>query len=225
MTISTRELSPFEQKFEQLPSTLPIFPLPNALLVPSGKLPLNIFETRYLNMVHDALRGDRLIGMIQPRPEPKNIRDAATPSVYEVGCAGRIVDYSETHDGRIEIVLSGICRFTVQEEVSGIRGYRIVVPDWKLFEDDYLAISEPPQATTEAFINALRVFVEGHQMPADWALFEKLSTNDLINSLMNVLPIETGERQILLEADSLETRIRAFTAILAGTVSDSQTRH
>ncbi|GAA6139214.1 LON peptidase substrate-binding domain-containing protein [Arenicella sp. 4NH20-0111] len=225
MTESNRQLSPFEQTFEQLPTTLPIFPLPNALLVPGGKLPLNIFETRYLNMINDALRGDRLVGMVQPRPEPKNIKDAATPSVFEIGCAGRIIDYSETQDGRIEIVLNGICRFSITEEVSSIRGYRMVLPDWDPFKNDYLADKEPAKATVEIFINALRSFLDGHDMPADWELFEKLSTNDLVNSLMNVLPIETGERQILLESSSLDTRIRTFTAILAGTVSDSQTRH
>lgn len=223
--MSHRVLSPFMQSFDQLPNTLPIFPLPNALLVPGGRLPLNIFEPRYLNMVADAMKHDCLIGMIQPKPEPTTIRDASTPSIYEIGCAGRITDYSETEDGRLEIVLSGLCRFAVKEEISSTRGYRVVMPDWGPFSDDYKLITEPPKSVTDAFTNALRSFLNGHDMPADWDLFSKLSTASLVSSLMNVLPIETAERQMLLEADTLEGRVRAFTAILAGTVSDSQTRH
>ncbi len=223
--MSERLLSPFMQSFDQLPNSLPIFPLPNALLTPGGRLPLNIFEPRYLNMVSDAMKNDRLIGMVQPKPQPKTIRDASTPAIFETGCAGRISDYSETEDGRLEIVLSGLCRFTVSEEVSSIRGYRVVVPDWSAFANDYQPIDEPNEMVYDAFTNALRNFLDGHDMPADWDLFEKLSTNSLISSLMNVLPIETSERQILLEADTLESRMRAFTAILAGNVSDSQTRH
>lgn len=223
--MSQRVTSPFMQGFEQLPSSLPIFPLPNALLTPGGRLPLNIFESRYLKMVRDAMKTEHLIGMIQPKPEPATIRFANTPAIYETGCVGRITDYSETDDGRLEIVLSGLCRFTVKEEIDSTRGYRVVIPDWAEFEADFNAIVEPTSAVTDAFINALRHFLDSHNMPADWDLFEKLSINSLVNSLINVLPIDIGERQILLEADTLENRVRTFTAILAGSVSDSQTRH
>lgn len=223
--MSQRVLSPFMQSFDQLPKSLPIFPLPNALLIPGGKLPLNIFEPRYLNMVADAIKHNALIGMVQPKPEPKTIRDVSTPSVYEIGCAGRITDYSETEDGRLEIILSGLCRFAIKEELSSLRGYRVIVPDWSAFKNDYDEITEPPRPLVDTFTGALRRFLDGHNMPADWDLFAKLSTASLVSSLMNVLPIETSERQILLEADTLESRVIAFTAILAGTISDSQTRH
>lgn len=223
--MSHRVLSPFTPSFDQLPNTLPIFPLPNALLVPGARLPLNIFEPRYLNMVFDAMKHDGLIGMVQPKPEPKTMRGANTPNVYEIGCAGRITDYSETQDGRLEIVLTGLCRFTLQDELSSIRGYRVIVPNWSAFSGDYNLIVEPNQPIIDAFTNALRHFLNGHDMPADWELFSKLSTASLVSSLMNVLPIDVAERQLLLEADTLESRLRAFTAILAGTVSDSQTRH
>ncbi len=223
--MSQRVLSTFMQRFDQLPNSLPIFPLPNALLVPGGKLPLNIFEPKYLNMVKDALKNDALIGMVQPKPGPKTIREASTPSVYEIGCAGRITDYSETEDGRLEIILSGLCRFAIKNELSSLRGYRVIVPDWSAFSNDYDEITEPSKALIDAFNSTLRRFLDGHDMPADWDLFNKLSTSNLVNSLMNVLPIDIPERQILLEADTLESRVIAFTAILAGTISNSQTRH
>ncbi len=223
--MTKRVISPFLQVFEQLPKTLPIFPLPNALLVPAGRLPLNIFEPRYLNMIQDALRHDALVGMIQTRPEPTTIKDAASPAVYDVGCAGRISDYSETEDGRLEIVLSGACRFAIKEELDAIRGYRVVVPDWAPFAKDYDAIIEPSKEVFNEFSAALKGFLDGNDMPADWEIFEKLSTNSLVSSLMNVLPIDTNDRQLLLEADNLESRVRAFTAILTGSVSASQLRH
>lgn len=223
--MNQRELSPFAQTFERLPATLPIFPLPNALLTPGGRLPLNIFEPRYLNMVEDVLKSDKLIGMVQPKPQPTNIRDAAHPKVFEIGCAGRITDYCETHDGRIEIVLSGLCRFAVKEELDSTNDYRLILADWSAFKQDYSAIIEPSPAIMASFTSVLKSFLEGQDMPADWDIFTKLSTNSLISSLINVLPIDTSDRQILLEADTLESRVRAFTAILAGSVSDSQTRH
>ncbi|MBX2849227.1 MAG: LON peptidase substrate-binding domain-containing protein [Acidiferrobacterales bacterium] len=223
--MNQRVTSPFTQSFEQLPNSLPIFPLPNALLVPGGRLPLNIFEPRYLNMVRDALKNDYLIGMVQPKPQPKTVSNAGNPAVFEVGCAGRITDYSETEDGRLEIVLSGICRFTVSQEVSSLRGYRMIVPDWQPFAKDYEQLVDPSTEIMDDFNTALKGFLDGHDMPADWELFEKLSVNSLISSLMNVLPLETSERQLLLESENLESRVRAFTAILAGNVSNSQTRH
>ncbi len=223
--MKVRALSPFAQIFEQLPHTLPIFPLPNALLIPGGRLPLNIFEHKYLNMIADAMSNDALVGMIQPKPEPATLRSADKPSLYEIGCAGRITDYSETDDGRLEIVLSGLCRFAVKEELSSVRGYRVIRPDWSAFRQDYERITEPSDLVINEFMHTLRAFLEGHNMPADWDVFEKLSTNSLISSLMNVLPIDTGDRQTLLEANSLERRILTFTAILNGTVSRSQTCH
>ena len=116
-------LSPFVQPFEQLPPTLPVFPLSSAVVLPATNLPLNIFEPRYLNMVQDAIESHRLIGMIQPR------YDTANPGLYQVGCAGRITRYAETNDGRLEIALTGLCRFTIGEELSTTCGYRLVKPD------------------------------------------------------------------------------------------------
>ena len=115
----------------QLPDVLPVFPLANAVVLPGGYLPLNIFEPRYLNMVQDAMEGHRLVGMVQPRD------DSTKPELYQVGCAGRVTRYYETQDGRLEIVLSGLCRFRIGEELSTTRGYRLIKPDWSEFEIDY----------------------------------------------------------------------------------------
>ena len=223
--MSRRILSPFMQTYDRLPDALPIFPLANALLLPAGRLPLNIFEPRYLNMIEDAMLGERLIGMIQPKPEATTIKSASNPNLYETGCAGRISDYSETEDGRLEIVLSGLCRYTIQSELSGVRGYRIVKPDWSAFKSDYDEPQEPEQAIFDGFKRTLETFLQQREIPADWKIFDKLSTSSLISSLVNVLPIDSADRQMLLEADSLEGRIRTFSAILEGNVSSSQVRH
>ena len=223
--MNSRALSPFMQTFESLPDALPIFPLANALLLPAGRLPLNIFEPRYLNMIEDAMLGERLVGMIQPTPEPTTIQSVSTPKLYEIGCAGSITDYAETEAGRLEIILSGLCRFTIKNELSGVRGYRLIKPDWSAFVDDYLQAKEPTADILGTFKSALEHFLHQRNIPADWELFQKLSTNSLVSSLVNVLPLDTEDRQMLLEANTLESRIRTFTAILEGSVSSSQTRH
>src|SRR5437868_4859864 len=140
----------------ELPATLPIFPLTGVLLLPRGKLPLNIFEPRYLNMVRDALAGDRMIGMVQPRDDdPATLTGppegaaplARLPAVYPTGCAGRITAFSESDDGRFHITLTGVARFEIREEVPTLRGYRRVVPDWDRYRadlaDDEAAIDRP----------------------------------------------------------------------------------
>ena len=116
--------SPFMQAYDQLPDTLPVFPLPNAVILPGGYLPLNIFEPRYLNMLEDAMASHRLIGMIQPRD------DNTQPALYQFGCAGRISRYEETRDGCLEIMLSGLCRYEIKQEITTTRGYRLIIPDW-----------------------------------------------------------------------------------------------
>ena len=124
--------SHFSIPFERLPRALPIFPLPGTIVLPRADLPLNVFEPRYLNLVADALAGSRLVGMIQPDPDGGGERH-----LCRTGCAGRITQYRETADGRIEMILSGVCRFELGEELPTVRGYRLVVPDWDRFASDY----------------------------------------------------------------------------------------
>lgn len=207
------------QSFERLPQTLPIFPLGRTIMFPGGNLPLNIFEPRYVNMLQDAMRSDQLIGMIQPRD------DSEKSSLYNVGCAGRVTRYEESHDGRIEIVLTGLCRFEVQEELTSTRGYRLVVPNWTKFECDYQVQEPASDIAKVSFISALKGYFVENNMEADWEMLDKLDTEELANSLFSFLPLGADEKQLLLETDHFAERLTAFTAILESSRSESSTLH
>ena len=207
------------QAFEKLPDTLPIFPLTNAVVIPGGQLPLNIFEARYLNMIQDAIESHRLLGMIQPRDDDKN------PTLFNVGCAARITRYEETNDGRIEISLEGLCRFEIKEELVTTRGYRLVVPDWGKFEIDYSAANEPNSAAQFTFLNSLRHHFKQANMDIDWKVMEKLSTESLFNALFYFLDLSDEDKQMLIEMDTLEQRVKAITAILDGNNQETVVRH
>lgn len=211
---------PFAQPFEELPNTLPIFPLSNALMLPNGELPLNIFEPRYLNMVQDAMKNDQLIGMIQPRQEPEN-----KDELYPVGCAGRITRYEETHNGRLIIVLSGLCRFQVKEELACTRGYRLVIPKWSSFKHDYdKPKSDQPQVKL-LLHNALRQYFKQNEIDVNWNSVTKLSLTELMISLFSYLPLESQDKQLLLETPTLDEQLTLFTAILEGDSRQPQVRH
>jgi Lon protease-like protein len=210
--------SPFMPSFEQLPDTLPVFPLPNAIVMPGSNLPLNIFEPRYLNMCQDAMKSHQLIGMIQPRDNKDK------PSLFPTGCAGRITRYLETHDGRLEINLSGICRFNIIEELSTTRGYRLIRPDWQAFESDF----QTPEVATQDinyFTNTLRHYFEHKGMQADWEALEKLEAETLVNSMVTILPLTMEEKQVLLEAANLPERLQTFSALLESEFKDSSEKH
>ncbi|MDJ0807864.1 MAG: LON peptidase substrate-binding domain-containing protein [Gammaproteobacteria bacterium] len=202
--------SPFTQSFDQLPGILPVFPLASAVVMPGGYLPLNIFEPRYLNMLQDAMASHHMIGMIQPRD------DSAKPALFEVGCAGRVTRYSETDDGRLEIVLTGLCRYRIIEELSTTRGYRLVRPDWSEFSIDFDEIEEPAELDKSQFDTALRAYMKQNHMQADWKVMEELSREELTNNLVGILPLSSTDKQMLIETDTLASRLRAFTAILEG---------
>ena len=214
-----RQLTPFMQSFEQLPNTLCVFPLSNAVVLPGGHLPLNIFEQRYLNMLQDAMESHRLIGMIQPRDEsPK-------PDLYKVGCAARITRYEETNDGRLEISLTGLCRFEIKDELVTTRGYRMIVPDWSKFSMDYEEHPEPDAVTQKSFINALKSYFNQTDMTLDWKVMEKLDAENLLNALFYFLNLSDQDKQMLIEIDTVEKRIKALTAILESNNTISEIRH
>lgn len=214
--------NPFIPPFESLPDTLPIFPLPGAIVLPRTELPLNIFEPRYLNMTNDALGSHRMIGMIQPDP-----RGEAEGRVYRTGCAGRITQFRETADCRIEMALTGVCRFDLAEELSTTRGYRLVVPDWSRFAGDYEDHDDEVSDLHEQFIATLRRYFDVKELEADMPMLERLPTERVMDSLIMALPLSTAEKQMLLESVEAETRLRHFIGLLDGDLEmpDRATRH
>ena len=210
--------SPFMPTFQQLPETLPIFPLPNAIVMPGSNLPLNIFEPRYLNMFQDSMKTHQLIGMIQPKNHDP------VPETFEIGCAGRVTRYLETHDGRLEVNLSGICRFKIIEEISTTRGYRLIRPDWKAFEVDY-QLQEIPIHDEKYLVNTLKHYFEYKSIQVDWEVLNKLDTDELINSMIALLPLNLEEKQALIEAETLIDRLQFFCAILESSFKNSKTGH
>jgi Lon protease-like protein len=195
-------VNPFTLPFDRLPATLPIFPLRNAVVMPGAQLPLNIFEQRYLNMVFDCLGTDRMIGMVQPNSAAK---DENQPRVYQTGTAGRITSFSETPDGRMLIVLTGVCRFDIRDEIPTTRGYRRVVPDWDRFRVDY-ALSEPVPCDREKLLQLLKEYFQQRNLSADWTVMEQMPIAVLVNVLTGQLPFDVPERQALVEAVSVEER-------------------
>ena len=199
-----------------LPDILPIFPLTGVLLLPRGRLPLNIFEPRYLTMTKDALGGERLIGMVQPsdaQPLDNRGRGPLNPAVYPIGCAGRITSFTEADDGRYMITLTGVSRFRIAEEFPILSGYRRVKPDWRPFARDL----ESPSGTDfdrERFIRGLKTFFDQRQISADWEAIEKAAGEHLINSIAMLCPFAPSEKQALLEAPDLNERARLLIALV-----------
>ncbi len=214
--------NPFIAPFEQLPETLPIFPLPGAIVMPGNELPLNIFEPRYLNMASDALSNHRMIGMIQP-----DSNGQGDTALYQTGCAGRITQYRETNDGRIELVLSGVCRFDLGEELPTTRGYRMIVPKWSRYARDYVDDQSALSAEHDLLIGTLKRYFELKQLDVDWSVLERLSPLRLMNSLSMALPLSEPDKQLLLETVDPGERLSAFVALLDSEAErpDSITRH
>jgi len=212
--------TPFMASFDQLPAALPIFPLTGAVVMPGVGLPLNIFEPRYLNMVADAMSGHRMFGMMQPDPSKSE-----TPEVvFQTGCAGRITSYHETEDGRIELVLTGVCRFRVAEELDSTRGYRVVVPDWKPFRIDYEAQKDATIYHRDRLLYLLRRFFLSRELETDWKNIAAVPANQLVNSLTTALPLSNMEKQALLEAVSPQDRIDTLIAALETQMNEAE-RH
>ncbi len=215
--------SPFLPAFDKLPDTLPLFPLPGALVMPYSDLPLNIFEPRYLNMIEDALSTHRLVGMIQPDAS----QAARDDGLSATGCAGRITQYRETRDGRFEIVLTGVCRFDTGLELPTTRGYRLIQPDWSRFAQD---CSEKPGTEPDnapELIEAIELYLDAKDLRIDAPRLEELPTLQLMNTLTCVLPLPAVDKQTLLETVDDAERTRLFVALLNANLAtnDNVTRH
>jgi Lon protease-like protein len=195
---------------EELPRTLPIFPLTGVLLLPRGQLPLNVFEPRYLAMVDTALAGPRLIGMIQPTQQEST---SPKPPLSAVGCAGRITGFGETDDGRYLITLTGICRFRVDREMDVMTPYRQVQPDYRGYAND-LVSADNADIPRERVMTALKHYVKRRQLKADWSSVTNAPAETLINALAMLCPFETAEKQALLEAVGFSERVETLIALL-----------
>ena len=195
---------------DDCPAVIPVFPLPGALLLPRGQMPLNIFEPRYLAMVDDALRTDRIIGMIQPDPEGAGTMN---PKLYRVGCAGRVTQYAETGDGRCLISLTGISRFRIESELATPSTYRRCQVSYDAFAVDFEARAGEELVDREGVLTALRAFVESNDLKVDWAGIDEAPNEALVNALCMMSPFGVREKQAMLEAIDLKTRADILIAV------------
>jgi Lon protease-like protein len=206
-----------------LPEVIPVFPLPGALLLPRGQMPLNIFEPRYLEMIDDSLRdGHRLIGMIQPdggRPGP-----AERPNLYKVGCVGRITQLAETGDGRYLLQLTGIARFRVEEELKVSTAYRQCRVSFIPYVDDFVARKGEDEVDREALLKSLTDFLKANDLKADWEGIENAPNEALVNALAMMSPYGSAEKQAMLEAPDLKTRAEILVAVTEIELAKSNTQ-
>ena len=195
-----------------LPETIPVFPLPGALLLPRGQMPLNIFEPRYLALVDDSLRdGHRLIGMIQPDAAQQGPADK--PALYKIGCVGRITQLAESGDGRYLIELTGVSRFRVEQELSVKTAYRQCRVTYAPFTDDFIGRKGESAVDRTALLRALGDFLKANDLKADWEGIENAPNEALVNALSMMSPYGPAEKQALLEAPDLKTRAEILIAI------------
>ena len=195
-----------------LPGTIPVFPLPGALLLPRGQMPLNIFEPRYLAMVDDCLRdGHRLIGMIQP--DVAHSGSAEKPALFKVGCVGRITQLAESGDGRYLLELTGVARFRIEQELPVKTLYRQCRVTYAPFADDFIARKGENAVDREALLAALTAFMKANDLQADWEGIEKAPNEALVNALAMMSPYGPAEKQALLEAPDLKSRAEILVAI------------
>ncbi|MEP0942027.1 MAG: LON peptidase substrate-binding domain-containing protein [Rhizobiaceae bacterium] len=193
-----------------LPNQLPLFPLSGALLLPAANMPLNIFEPRYLAMIEDAMESHRMIGMIQPQFDADE--EAENPALCDVGCMGRITAFQEAGDGRLIVNLSGVCRFRVMQETSGVNGYRVA--EVAGFSDDLEESVEAARAVDrDGLLHTFKQFLEANDMEADWEGVSEAGTEVLVNTLAMMSPFGPAEKQALLEAPDLKTRAETLVAI------------
>ena len=210
----------------ELPPVIPVFPLPGALLLPRGQMPLNIFEPRYLAMIDDAMADrHRLIGMIQPETAHPGPEDK--PNLYKIGCAGRITQLAETGDGRYLIELTGVARFRIVGEPSVLTPYRQCRVDYS-FADDFTARHGEEAVDRDSLLKALSSFLKANKLDADWDGIEKAPNEALVNALAMMSPYGSAEKQAMLEAPDLKTRAEILVALteieLAKNETDGETK-
>jgi uncharacterized protein len=202
----------FHPRVDDLPGEFPVFPLPGALLLPRGQLPLNIFEPRYLAMTEDALGHRRMFGMIQPDPTLPESDNG--PGLFRVGCLGRLSSFSETDDGRYLITLTGMIRFAIAGEIDMRRGYRRVRADFSPFRADLELDPGPIGIERDALLAALRSYFTHRGFDANWDAIKRLPDDMLVVTLAMVCPFEPAEKQALLEAPGDAERASTLLTLL-----------
>jgi Lon protease-like protein len=210
-------MAAFHPRLDDLPAEFAVFPLAGALLLPRGKLPLNIFEKRYLAMVLDSLASGRMFGMIQPDPQapPPHVAEVADePGLYRVGCLGRLSSFSETDDGRLLITLTGLIRFTVEAERERHHGYRRVRGDFSRYAEDLMLARPKIDIERDKLLTALRGYFARRNVDANWDAIKGLSDDGLVITLAMACPFEAVEKQALLEAPTDADRAATLLALL-----------
>ncbi|SFQ15383.1 LON peptidase substrate-binding domain-containing protein [Tranquillimonas alkanivorans] len=196
-------------KAADLPETIPVFPLPGALLLPRARLPLHIFEPRYLAMLDDTMKTQhRLIGMVQPHEGPGDRR------LHSIGCAGRLTAFSETEDGRYMITLAGVSRFRIRREIEGFTPYIRCDVSWQGFERDLGGTEDDPSFGRDRFLRLLSRYFESEDLKTDWESLREAEDELLINSLSMLCPFPPEDKQALLEAPTLETRRETLVTLI-----------
>ncbi len=208
------------------PAMIPLFPLPGALLLPRGQMPLNIFEPRYLAMFDDALKSHRLIGVIQPSSDAEDVT-RLTPALCAVGCIGRITQFAETGDGRYLMTLTGVARFEIIEEMRALTPYRQAKVSYSRFTSDFEARAGEDKVDRLGLLRALKDFAAANELKIDWKGVNEAPNEALVNALSMMAPFGSKEKQALLEAPDLKTRADMLVAItemeLARNGSDTDT--
>ncbi len=190
---------------KNFPKIIPVFPLSGVIYFPKTNLPLNIFEERYINLVNDAYKKDKLMGMVQSRRE--------NSEVYNIGCLGKISDYQKSNDGRIMINLTGVSRFEILKEVSNKKLYREFQVDYKNFDED--TKPEQNEINSENLLKKARTFFKKNGLLLNWREFEKLNPSQKINTLAMIAPITNEEKQKLLETVSLENKVQTLENVIS----------
>ena len=193
--------------YKELPDLLPIFPLPGVIVLPKGNLPLNIFEPRYISMVEDALGNNRIIGMIQPNPGSKKDN-----GLYPIGCASKIISFSETSDNRYLIELKGIIRFRIFKEVDTIRGYRNIIPVWESFKQDLSINSE--KFNIDGLLELLKKYFNNNNINVDSEELHKVPADQIISAIPQICSFQNSEKQAILEAKTDKERVDVIISLL-----------
>jgi Lon protease-like protein len=200
-------------KLTSLPKKIPVFPLDNFIIFPKTTVPLNIFEPRYIDMINDSMRSDKLIGMIQPKKTNDNL---SAPILHDIGCLGKITSFKETEDARYLIELKGIIRFKIIKEIETSKKYREYEVDFKHFNHDLDDKKEKLKfSDLELIFKDLKILFEKRGFIINWKELEKQSLDETINALAMASPFSLEEKQVLLEAENLNTRKNKIAEILS----------